>query len=166
MITKLLEKHLINSNSKEIIESRNVIENQPSKYENINNNFHDEMHNYDRLQYFNIYNLRIKELKPLVINRIKAVHPGVRINDDLLNAKGEETQAIIGVIFKNMPKRPNVLKGYDTINEIRNISTFITEKDEVFVEGVSGRLKLKFSEQCNQNIQEDFFFSGLVCGIM
>lgn len=168
-----IKQHQINDTIK-----KELVENQESIFDKTNN-FHKEMIDYDRIQYYNIYNSRIQLLKPLIAKSIKKIYPEIKINDDLLQAKGLEMQAIIGIIHKTMPSRPNVLKGMDSITQSRNVESFISSKDEVFIEGVSGRLKLKFidfsnsnenektkNRVINRNLNDASFFSGIVCGIM
>lgn len=100
-------------------------------------------------QYFNVYQNRMRQLRPGVIERInslqKANSTSLPVEERILDIKLNEHCYLIGTIFKEMPLKPNVLSEYTKEQAILLVpehQNFVSEKDSLILEDEGGRIKL------------------------
>jgi len=157
-------------------------------YSSFNNNsdiffkeidFSKELKQYDRC-----YNTRISKLKELIIKRIGSEWGSkIEINKSIPDCKDKEVSVIIGVLYKEMPLKPNplldgfsksliresyVLNTYNTND--RNISLINkgNKSDMIFLEDNEGKVLLdvsNLSNTKNDTFLIDNLYSGVVVGL-
>lgn len=94
-------------------------------------------------QYTTIYISRLKKcyssLKQQAMNKWK----GIKICDNILDLKGKEEKAIIGITYKELGMKPSILKGVEAMVGLRKVESFINEtEDFLALEDSSGRIKI------------------------
>ena len=100
-------------------------------------------------QYFNVYQNRMKQLRASVVEAVNrhqeaacTAHP---VEERILEIRLGVTCFIIGVIFKEMPLKPNVLREYTKEQAILLVpehQNFVSPKDSLILEDDGGRVKL------------------------
>lgn len=156
-ILNLLKKY---EKSKELITPGSPEKTDKNLYSNKIN--FKEYRETNRIQYYNIFNLRFQQLRSKLISSIKTYDSNLEIVEDTSYKK--KNLAVIGVTFKEIPNRPNILKGVEAIFESKLVESFISNKDTLYLENPSIRIKIRFDESCN--LKESEFVSGLVLGFM
>ncbi|CRG95308.1 DNA polymerase epsilon subunit b, putative [Plasmodium gallinaceum] len=114
-------------------------------------------------QYSEIYCLRIKIMKNLLMKTIEMLKDDKKKDNDEYNVlnylkeiKANEKCYCIGTLFKKMQLRPSILKEYlSEINIVETLVNFSHEEDTLFLEDETARLRLE------GNINSDHYVTGL-----
>lgn len=100
-------------------------------------------------QYFNVYQNRIRQLRPALVEHVKSLQEKnsskVSVEERVLDIRMGVRSYIIGTIFKEMPLKPNVLREYTQEQAILLVpekKNFVSEKDVLILEDETGRIKL------------------------
>lgn len=112
-------------------------------------------------QYFNVYQNRMRQLKPALVERIKALQKEKgtteSIEERVLDLRMGVSAYVIGAIFKEMPLKPSVLREYTKEQAILLVpekENFVSPKDAMILEDETGRIKLVIEdlELISQNV--------------
>lgn len=95
--------------------------------------------NYANRQYFNIYQDRLKQLRPLIEKQIDGP-----VCSNLNKMEHDTKCTIVGVLYKNLSSRQNILDDYKEIGaESQQFEELAhSEKDTLFLEDETGRIEL------------------------
>jgi DNA polymerase delta subunit 2 len=112
---------------------------------------------YSSTQFHELYKHRLSQLTPQVLLSLPSDPPVCsRINQMLV----ETPCSIIGVIFKNLTSRPDVVKQYREIGfDSQPIDLTTSDTDTVFIEDITGRIQLS-------GVSADRFPTGVVLGVV
>lgn len=174
-ISNLLHK-FTNDKEMEVIKRNSIIENDVfSVIEN--QDVLGEYYSDERNQYFYIFKNRFKNIRSRLITVTNKLGTDKMIDDiaSLNEFKNQQVSffnilkyrakiTVAGIIIKDIAKRPNILKDIDTFIVNKNVEKFNGDKDICYLEGETGRIKLKFLETCD--IKENFLCTGLICNIV
>jgi hypothetical protein len=73
----------------------------------------------------------------------------------------------MGITYVEMEKKPNILKGVESILNCKNNESFISDKDILYLEDESIRIKVKFTNESSvSKIKSHDFVSGLPIVLM
>ncbi|EAY02817.1 hypothetical protein TVAG_292850 [Trichomonas vaginalis G3] len=111
--------------------------------------------NYTNRQFFNIYQDRLKQLRPLIESQVEGV-----LCKQLNQMEPDKPCTIIGVLYKNLSSRQNILDEYKDIGYESQAPEELTQsdKDTLFLEDESGRVQLV-------GLQNNEFVTGIVIGV-
>ncbi|EGC34635.1 hypothetical protein DICPUDRAFT_153145 [Dictyostelium purpureum] len=97
------------------------------------------------LQYNTIYSSRLEKLRPVLMEQVESKFSNVPVQKILQMKPGDEC-VMIGTLYKEMELKPNILKQYAQDRAMLplpdNRESFISEKDKLFFEDDTGRVKL------------------------
>ena len=100
-------------------------------------------------QYFNVYQNRMRQLRPVLVERINQMQKEKGTNHEveerILDIRMGVKSYVIGTIFKDMPLKPNVLREYSKEQAILLVPekmNFVSPKDVLLLEDEAGRIKL------------------------
>jgi len=139
---KLLES-LLSKSYKEKSEVGVTIRSETS-YENLSDRFVFKDKNFS-LQYAHLYFSRLSHHRPLLENKLKALHlSACRV----IEVKNDAPACTIGTLYKEMKLKPNVLH---KLNQEQALGTekfkdYTSDDDTLYLEDETGRLRLNFQE--------------------
>ena len=94
-------------------------------------------------QYTSVYISRLKKCYSSLKKQAMNKWNGIKICDNILDLKGKEEKAIIGITYKELGMKPSILKGVEAMVGIRKIESFVNEdEDFLALEDSSGRIKI------------------------
>ena len=120
-----------------------------------NERFHIPSNFTDR-QFFNIYQDRLKQLRPSIEAHLKDKN----LCENLNHMVSGQKCSIIGVVYKNLSKRQVILDSYKDIGYESQAPEVLesSDQDTVFLEDNTGRIELV-------GVPADQFATGLVIGV-
>ena len=94
-------------------------------------------------QYTTIYISRLKKCYASLRKQAMKKWNGTKICDNILDLKGKEEKAIIGITYKELGLKPSILKGVEAMVGLRKVESFVKEdEDFLALEDSSGRIKI------------------------
>ena len=101
------------------------------------------------IQYATYYFLRLSLLKDKVIESAKKKwgENGISYVKDILEIKYDTKTVIAGTLYKEMVKKPCILKHLDGVLGSRKPRNYCSENDLIILEDSSGRIRVKPSEK-------------------
>lgn len=157
----------VNENEKDEGPVNKKLKTHHFQYKNYSQDFILDKPTYTQ-QYSDIYNLRIKKMRGLLLKTIEEEKKKNVANNEqyvvlqhLKEIKVNEKCFCIGTLFKKMNLRPSILNEYissavvDSENNKNGIVNFTHEEDVIFIEDETARLKLE------GNINYDDYVTGL-----
>jgi DNA polymerase delta subunit 2 len=81
------------------------------------------------IQYASFYYHRLQTLKPIVLAKCKSIFPSAVFINNILDIKQGILAVIIGTLFKDMRKKPNILKDISGTLGQRKPMDFCTAED-------------------------------------
>ena len=104
-------------------------------------------------QYFNVYQNRMRQLRPALVERVKSLQKergsSDPIEERVLDLRMGVSAYIIGAVFKEMPLKPSVLREYTKEQAILLVpekENFVSPKDALVLEDETGRIKLNIED--------------------
>ena len=97
------------------------------------------------IQYATYYYLRLSILKPLVIQaaRSKWKDPDLVYFKDILEVATDTKTVIVGTLYKDMAKKPCILKHLDGVLGSRKARNYCSQSDSIILEDTSGRIRIR-----------------------
>lgn len=144
------------------LERTTVATDDPAKYSWV---FSTGKRRHYHQQFDKLYFLRLRQLKPLVLEQAKTKWPTALYTSKVLNVeKSTQPTYIIGTLFIDSNDKPSTLHEVDRSRWISDPTVEKPYRDEpaVFLEDESGRIALVNS----QLLQETLLVSGLVAGLL
>lgn len=130
--------------------------------------------NFD-VQYSHLYFARLLELRPALINKLKALKLTPL---KVIDVKKDTRVAVTGTIYKEMKFKPNVLQRMNAEAAMgpNKFKSYVAEDDYLYLEDDSARAKLEFHEnsvfKCNELSVNDKraspgnLITGMVVGVV
>lgn len=153
----------------------------PSFHNNSSIFFNEIDYSKELKQYDSCYNTRLKTLKDLIVRRTSTKWGGnIEINKSIPECKDKEQSVIIGVIYKEMPLKPNpLLTGFSqsliresfVLNKNSKDDKHVKEVnkgnklDALYLEDNEGKVLLDLSSLKNESFTIDSLYSGIVVGL-
>ncbi|CAG9864328.1 unnamed protein product [Phyllotreta striolata] len=118
-------------------------------YKNLSEKFADHPSDYNR-QYCSIYTARLKEMDPLLRNRIKHKwgdqYPVIKLHK--LSEEDVETCIVIGTLFKDQKLKPSILREISEANQLVSeanpiLNNFTDDSDKLFIEDEAQRYEIE-----------------------
>ncbi|KAL7712090.1 DNA polymerase delta small subunit [Entamoeba marina] len=114
-------------------------------------------------QYSELYNNRLKRLRPFIERRLQTDYPTIPIVPKLGHIPQKTEVAIIGNIFKQSKNIPTLLKEYANSKQVRPLlfdkPTYIDPKDTIIIEDESASINISFPNPAS-------LLSGLTIGLI
>jgi len=115
-----------------------------TSYENLSEKFMLRDRNFN-LQYAHLYFSRLSQHRPLLENKLKALHLGAC---RVIEVKNDAPVCTIGTLYKEMKLKPNVLH---KLNQEEALGTekfkdYTSDDDTMYLEDETGRVRLNFQE--------------------
>ena len=97
------------------------------------------------IQYATIYYLRLSILKPQVIlaARSKWKDPDLVYFKDILEVITDTKTVVVGTLYKDMSKKPCILKHLDGVLGSRKARNYCSAADTIILEDASGRIRIR-----------------------
>ena len=115
--------------------------------------------NYNQYSY--LYNARYNQCLQSLQDKAKEKWPDVSLCKNIIDLKGFEPKAIIGITYKEMPCKPSILKNIEAMIGSRKVKSFVSEsQDYLCLEDPSGRIRIN-SELSKDVINIGNFITGI-----
>ena len=115
--------------------------------------------NYNQYSY--LYNARYNQCLQSLQDKAKEKWPNVSLCKNIIDLKGIEPKAIIGITYKEMPCKPSILKNIEAMIGSRKVKSFVSEsQDYLCLEDPSGRIRIN-SELSKDVIDIGNFVTGI-----
>ena len=86
---------------------------------------------------------RASKMREKLYNNAKIKWPNTLICEKIREVQEKKAQIIIGSFYKDMKKKPNILKGLESVLGAKKIKDFVNENDDfLIIEDNSGRIKI------------------------
>lgn len=114
------------------------------------------------IQYATSYYLRISILHPLVLNscKLKWPLPSLFTHKDILSVATATKTVLIGTLYKEMCKKPCILKNINGCLGSRKVRNYCSEGDLCILEDNSARIRVKGGFNSGMAV------TGAVVGVM
>ncbi len=120
-------------------------------------------------QYFRVYDKRLTFLKGKLQQKLHVDWPKIQLNSSIPKCKDKNLSICIGVLYKDMPLRPNPLS--PNYQQQLVCSSFLSSSvkenlkkhDNLYLEDKHGKILLDLSKI--RNLHVDDFFSGIVIAV-